>query len=758
MIDTHHLCPGCMAPWPDPGTPCPHCGFCWQQPAAPARALPPFTILGGRYLLGTPLGAGGFGVTYLAMDLVQEQRVAVKEFFPQTLAQRDGRQIRPLPGEDGRAFRDALRSFRRESELMARFRDVSGIVSWRDFLEENDTAYLVMDYLPGETLIRHMRRTGTTYPQQEALALMRPILLAVDAMHHQQVLHRDISPENLILDPAGKLTLIDFGAAREFDLESDENLTVVLKRGYAPEEQYRSGSRQGPWTDLYACCAVLYQMVSGIRPQDADRRRQKDELAPLDEIEGVEVTHGFALAVEKGLTVHATERYPSIRALLDDLEPAAPPSGTPGAPPEPTPSNAPPQAEKTPPPPPPGRQAQPGAPPANRPKYLPEGKGGRSVVPVAVLVLGLALLYAVFLGRNDWWLLSELLFTQEASPTPTPAAAFDAGPLEGWTAELNSELLDLMGRHSLVADSLTEPQEYDSAEAVMTALETGMIDCVVGAEVHDPAGPQEEGYYVVAPPAAWQMEDWGFYTILTADPGVYWKITMILLDEGYYDSDDIWYAFLIDLRDNMENSLYNPVYEAPDEPTAELMEPYLDYWSQESGSEYTLYRLDDGGEPSASPEPEPTGAAVSMPDLITVTGTIPAGDEDLSTSMLYHYSVEEGYLGNGFTGGIFFDDPVTVDHGGTPVVLDKAVLMTGIIPPAPYQDVEVLRFDDFEPGGRYEIQGFWMDPADYYGQGAWVDDNLFGPTHTNDAGDWYEVYVYASGNCLFVPVSAAQLD
>lgn len=97
MIDTHHLCPGCMAPWPDPGTPCPHCGFCWQQPAAPARALPPFTILGGRYLLGTPLGAGGFGVTYLAMDLVQEQRVAVKEFFPQTLAQRDGRQIRPLP-------------------------------------------------------------------------------------------------------------------------------------------------------------------------------------------------------------------------------------------------------------------------------------------------------------------------------------------------------------------------------------------------------------------------------------------------------------------------------------------------------------------------------------------------------------------------------------------------------------------------------------------------------------------------------------
>ena len=305
---------------------------------------------------------------------------------------------------------------------MARFRDVSGIVSWRDFLEENDTAYLVMDYLPGETLIRHMRRTGTDLSPAGGACSDAPHPAGSGRHAPSAGAAPRYQPRKPDLDPAGKLTLIDFGAAREFDLESDENLTVVLKRGYAPEEQYRSGSRQGPWTDLYACCAVLYQMVSGIRPQDADRRRQKDELAPLDEIEGVEVTHGFALAVEKGLTVHATERYPSIRALLDDLEPAAPPSGTPGAPPEPAPSNAPPQAEKTPPPP-PGRQAQPGAPPANRPKYLPEGKGGRSVVPVAVLVLGLALLYAVFLGRNDWWLLSELFFTQEASPTPTPAAA-----------------------------------------------------------------------------------------------------------------------------------------------------------------------------------------------------------------------------------------------------------------------------------------------------------------------------------------------
>ena len=275
MIDPNRLCPGCMQPWPDPGKPCPHCGFSRQQPVTPARALPPFTILAGRYLLGAALGAGGFGVTYLAMDLVQEQRVAVKEFFPQTLAQRTGKQVRPLPGEEGRIFREALRSFRRESELMAGFRGVEGIVGWRSFLEENDTAYLVMDYLPGETLMRHMRRTGATYPQQEALALMRPILLAVDAMHRRQVLHRDISPENLILDPAGKLTLIDFGAAREFDLESEENLTVVLKRGYAPEEQYRPAAARapGPTCTPAARCCIRWSAASARRMPTAGSRR-----------------------------------------------------------------------------------------------------------------------------------------------------------------------------------------------------------------------------------------------------------------------------------------------------------------------------------------------------------------------------------------------------------------------------------------------------------------------------------------------------
>ena len=147
-----------------------------------------------------------------------------------------------------------------------------------------------------------------------------------------------------------------------------------------------------------------------------------------------------------------------------------------------------------------------------------------------------------------------------------------------------------------------------------------------------------------------------------------------------------------------------------------------------------------------------------MAGVVTVTGWIPEGDEEYHTAILYQYSEVEGYLVNAFTGGIFFDEPVTVNYGDTSEALGWAVLMTGIIPPEPYEDVAVMRYDDFAPGAHYEVQGFWMDPADYYGQGAWVDQYLFGPTHTNDAGDWYEVFVYAGGPYLFVPVSATRLE
>lgn len=502
MIDVNHLCPGCMSPWPDTTAPCPRCGFSWEEQPPLGRALPPFTILAGRYLLGTKLGAGGFGITYLAMDLNEEIPVAIKEFFPSSLAGRKEKQVLPLSGEEGRSFREALRAFRREGELMARFRAVEGIVSWRDFLEENSTAYLVMDYVPGETLMRHMRRTGAVFSQQKALELMAPILRAVDTMHQHHVLHRDISPENLILKPDGTLTLIDFGAAREFDLEVEENLTVILKHGYAPEEQYRSGSHQGPWTDLYACCAVLYQMVSGIRPQDAHQRRENDLLVPLDEIEGVEVTHGFARAVEKGLTVHATERYPSIQALLEDLVPgklevpapsAAKPEAPPPAPPredisasEAVPEVSP-EPEETPSDepalPPEGSASHPAA--AASPAPPPKNKLPRWAVAGAV-VLGLGLV--IFLGR------ALHLFGGSSSADPDGLPAIYGNLQEGGTTWVECESKEYRGQ----ADpdtGLIQWEDWSQTDTAWTFSETEIQKTITSSSAEDPDGTEKAFAY-----------------------------------------------------------------------------------------------------------------------------------------------------------------------------------------------------------------------------------------------------------------------
>ena len=323
MIDIQSLCPGCMGTLLDPKKPCPRCGYGGkgQQPQeGDGRTLPVFTIVAGRYLLGRKLGAGGFGITYLAMDLREEIPVAVKEFFPAALACREGKEVVAKEGEQG-DFARAMEGFRREASLLSRFSETEGIVCCRDYLEENRTAYLVMEYVEGENLKRILARREKPFSQQEALELMRPVLLAVEGMHRKNVLHRDISPENLILKPDGTLTLIDFGAAREYELGVAENRTVIIKRGYAPKEQYDSAGRQGPWTDLYACCAVLYQMVSGILPQDAASRSRKDELEPLETMEGIQVSESFAKAVAKGMSIDATSRFPSIKSLMEALYP-----------------------------------------------------------------------------------------------------------------------------------------------------------------------------------------------------------------------------------------------------------------------------------------------------------------------------------------------------------------------------------------------------------------------------------------------------
>lgn len=323
MVDIDKLCPGCMQHLKDSNTTCPHCGYP-EKRLTVKDSLPVFSILAGKYLLGAPLGKGGFGITYIAMHLPDEKIVAIKEFFPANLAVRDTDNETVVPADDTKAvyYRTGMKSFSEEGRILYLLSDIEHVVHVAEQIQANNTTYLVMEYVPGISLKKYMKQQQKLFSEQETLTLMQPILLALQAMHQKGILHRDISPENLMLSPNNTLTLIDFGAARTFSRSDDDNLTVILKRGYAPEEQYHSNSRQGPWTDLYAVCAVMYQMLTGILPQEASARAEEDHLTPISRIEGLSLSPSTCAALEKGLQMDPMERYPDIGALMKVLYPA----------------------------------------------------------------------------------------------------------------------------------------------------------------------------------------------------------------------------------------------------------------------------------------------------------------------------------------------------------------------------------------------------------------------------------------------------
>ena len=323
MVDIDKLCPGCMQHLKDSNTTCPHCGYP-EKRLTVKDSLPIFSILAGKYLLGAPLGKGGFGITYIAMHLPDEKIVAIKEFFPANLAVRDTDNETVVPADDTKAvyYRTGMKSFSEEGRILYLLSDIEHVVHVAEQIQANNTTYLVMEYVPGISLKKYMKQQQKLFSEQETLTLMQPILSALQAMHQKGILHRDISPENLMLSPNNTLTLIDFGAARTFSRSDDDNLTVILKRGYAPEEQYHSNSRQGPWTDLYAVCAVMYQMLTGILPQEASARAEEDHLTPISRIEGLSLSPSTCAALEKGLQMDPMERYPDIGALMKVLYPA----------------------------------------------------------------------------------------------------------------------------------------------------------------------------------------------------------------------------------------------------------------------------------------------------------------------------------------------------------------------------------------------------------------------------------------------------
>ena len=278
------------------------------------------TRLIGRYTIEGVLGQGGFGITYLGMDELHKKKVAIKEFFPQGIVTRnieyEDTVTVTLVGEKENYDKGKER-FLKEAQTMAMFSKDKGIVKALDFFEINNTAYIVMEYLEGVTLKQYLRE-NERIDAEDLVELLVPLIEALDEIHSQGLIHRDISPDNIMVLPDGRIKLMDFGAARDYIEFGEKSLSIVLKPGYAPPEQYQTHGVQGPWTDIYALCATMYKCITGENPPDAIDRLVDDHLKKISAF-GFTVSPQIEEAIIKGMSVAAKDRYQNVGDFCEDL-------------------------------------------------------------------------------------------------------------------------------------------------------------------------------------------------------------------------------------------------------------------------------------------------------------------------------------------------------------------------------------------------------------------------------------------------------
>ena len=319
----NNRCPGCME-LKSGGAVCEHCGFDESRQNAPHQ-LQIGTVLQDKYLVGRALGQGGFGITYLGWNRYLDTKVAIKEYYPSVFVDRNTAHDTTVTCRTEQMeeyFTENRVRFLREAKVLAKLKEVPQIVSILDFFEANNTAYIVMEYLQGYDLKAYIRKKGGCLSPTQTFNIMRPVMAALAQVHEAGLVHRDISPDNIMLQYDGSVKLMDFGAVRSVhnaavDKELTEATQAIVKHGFAPMEQYSSTGAIGPWTDEYALCATMYYCMTGKVPQNVHDRLEEDKDVDWDSIEGLTETQREIL--RKGIALRAKDRYRSIREMMDAL-------------------------------------------------------------------------------------------------------------------------------------------------------------------------------------------------------------------------------------------------------------------------------------------------------------------------------------------------------------------------------------------------------------------------------------------------------
>ncbi|MBQ9277875.1 MAG: leucine-rich repeat protein [Lachnospiraceae bacterium] len=304
---------------------CPKCGYNYYKIyEQPPMALKPNTVLSGRYLVGKMIGQGGFGMTYIGFDLLLNIKVCIKEYFPMGNVSRDNtvsnliRWNYTTNQEEQR--REGCESFLKEARKMAKLDSISGIVRVRDTFYENQTAYIIMDFIEGKTLKQYLSENGTM-DYSTCINMLAPMMSSLSKVHGQELIHRDISPDNMMVTKDGSLMLLDLGAAKDVSNGREGMSQLVTKKGFSPAEQYMESGSVGPWTDVYAFCATIYYCMYGKLIPEAMERVMQDPLTFPPLPNGTNLPDDLVSTLMDGLAVYTENRIQSMDELLARLSP-----------------------------------------------------------------------------------------------------------------------------------------------------------------------------------------------------------------------------------------------------------------------------------------------------------------------------------------------------------------------------------------------------------------------------------------------------